>query len=247
MTGGRERVAVVTGGAGGIGRAAIEALSRDGYRTVSVDLTHPASPVVATAAFDVDVTDADAVERCVQQVAERFGSVHALINNAGLLECFAVHDTPEAVWNRVLAVNLTGPFLMSRACLPYLRNNPDGPTAIVNVSSVHALASVPRTAAYAASKGALLALTRQMAVEYADDGVRVNAVVVGSVDTDMSARHGAAIARAGLMLDLPSGRLGRMAEPAEIASAISYLTSPDASFMTGASMVVDGGLLSRLM
>lgn len=247
MTGGGERVAVVTGGAGGIGRAVIKALSGDGYRTVSVDLTHPASPVPAAAAFDVDVTDADAVERCVQEVGERFGGVHALVNNAGLLECFAVHDTPEAVWNRVLAVNLTGPFLMSRACLPYLRNNPDGPTAIVNVSSVHALASVPRTAAYAASKGALLALTRQMAVDYADDGVRVNAVVAGSVDTDMSARHGAAIARAGLMLAVPSGRLGRMAAPGEIASAISYLTSPAASFMTGASMVVDGGLLSRLM
>lgn len=241
------RIALVTGGAGGIGREVVRALRRDGFQVVSIDVSHAGNPTGATATFDVDVTDTDAVQGCVGAVVERFGRIDALVNNAGLLECYAVHDTSDAVWNRVLAVNLTGPFLMSRACLPHLRNRPDGPTSIVNVSSVHALASVPRTAAYAASKSALLALTRQMAVEYADDGLRVNAVVVGSVETTMSARHGESIARDQVVLVPPPGLIGRMAKPSEIASAISYLLSPAASFMTGASMTVDGGLLSRLM
>jgi len=241
------RVAVVTGGAGGIGRAALRSLHADGFQVVSVDLAHDDLPDGAAAMFDTDIADADAVQRCIDDVVSRFGRIDALVNNAGMLECYAVHDTPESVWNRMLAINLTGPFLMSRACLPQLRSRPDGPTGIVNVASVHAVASVPRTAAYAASKGALLALTRQMAVDYADDGVRVNAVVVGSVDTSMSTRHGEAIARDHVIITPPPGALGRMADPTEIASTISFLLSPAASFMTGASLVVDGGLLSRLM
>jgi NAD(P)-dependent dehydrogenase (short-subunit alcohol dehydrogenase family) len=241
-------VALVTGGAGGIGRETVRRLAEDGFEVVSLDLHHetPGERHASTVTYDVDVTNSTAVQACVDDVIRRFGRIDALVNNAALLECFAVHDTPEDVWDRVLAVNLKGAFLAARACLPHLCNRPHG-AGIVNVSSVHALASVPRTAAYAASKGALLSLTRQMAVDYADAGVRVNAVVVGSVDTPMSARHGAEIARDGVTISPPAGRLGRMAAPAEIAAAISFLLSPSASFMSGSSVVVDGGLVSRLM
>ena len=116
-----------------------------------------------------------------------------------------------------MAVNVKSVYLVSRAALPHLRRA--GRASIVNIASVHAVATVPRAAAYAASKGAVLALTRQMALDLYDDDVRVNAVVVGSVDTDMSTAHGEGLARAGVALPAPTGAIGRMGAPSEIAAA----------------------------
>jgi NAD(P)-dependent dehydrogenase (short-subunit alcohol dehydrogenase family) len=116
----------------------------------------------------------------------------------------------------------------------------------VNISSVHAIATVPRLAAYAASKGAVLALSRQMALDYADDGIRVNAVVVGGVDTQMSAEHGVAMARDGITVAPGTGAIGRTAQPAEVARAVAFLASPESSFLTGAPLIADGGMLARL-
>jgi NAD(P)-dependent dehydrogenase (short-subunit alcohol dehydrogenase family) len=112
---------------------------------------------------------------------------------------------------------------------------------------VHAFASVPRAAAYAASKGAVLSLTRQMALDYYDAGIRVNALVVGSVDTEMSAQHGAEMARDGVVVAASPGAIGRTAQPAEVARVIAFLCTDQASFMTGAPVIVDGGMLARLM
>jgi NAD(P)-dependent dehydrogenase (short-subunit alcohol dehydrogenase family) len=138
-----------------------------------------------------------------------------------------------------------GTFLLAMWCLPHLRAVPG--SSIVNLASVHAEATVPRLAAYAASKGAVLSLTQQMALDYADDGVRVNAIVVGSVNTQMSAAHGAAMAAEGVTVAGGSGAIGRTAEPREIAEVVSFLLSPAASFVTGSAVRADGGLLSRLM
>jgi NAD(P)-dependent dehydrogenase (short-subunit alcohol dehydrogenase family) len=184
------------------------------------------------------------VRDAVGAVAQRFGRIDVLVNNAGILAVHAVHDTPEDIWDRVMAVNVKSVFLMSQAVIPHLKAAGGG--SIVNISSVHAIATVPRLAAYAASKGAVLSLSRQMALDYADDGIRVNAVVVGGVDTQMSAEHGAAMARDGITVAPGTGAIGRSAQPGEVARAVAFLASPESSFLTGAPLIADGGMLARL-
>ncbi len=238
-------VAIVTGGAGGIGAATVTLLAERGYSVASLDLVDYPDAHPGVLSIRVDLTDEAAVNDAVHAVVARFGGVDALITSAAVLECYAVDDTPLDVWERVFAVNVRGTFLAAKACIGHLKRSDRA--AIVALSSVHAIASIPRTAAYAATKGAVIALAGQMAVEYADAGIRVNSVVVGSVDTAMSARHGDAIDRDGLTVAAPAGRLGRMAQPREIAEAIAFLVSPEAGFVTGSAVQVDGGLLNRLM
>jgi len=240
------RVAIVTGGAAGIGAAVASAFEDAGLAVGVFDVRPPAARDSGSRAhFTVDVTVAEQVEAAVRAVVERFGRLDVVVNNAGILDCRAVDDTPEELWDRVMAVNVKSVFLVSRAAIPHLRAAGGG--SIVNISSVHAMATVPRLAAYAASKGAVLSLSRQMALDYADDGIRVNAVVVGSVDTEMSTQHGAAMARDGVTVAASTGAIGRTAQPAELARAVLFLASPEASFVTGAPMIVDGGMLARLL
>ena len=190
------RAAIVTGAARGIGAAAALALNAAGFQVATFDVL-PASVADSDDRMHVvaDVSDADTVSASVEAVVRRFGRLDVLVNNAAILDVYAVDDTPEDVWDRILAVNVKSVFLMSRAVIPHLRTAGGG--SIVNVASVHAFASVPRAAAYAASKGAVVSLTRQMALDYYDDGIRVNALVAGSVDTELSTQHGAEMARDG--------------------------------------------------
>ncbi|HWG13344.1 MAG TPA: SDR family oxidoreductase [Streptosporangiaceae bacterium] len=243
-------VALVTGAAGGIGRAVALILAARGMTVVGLDSgdagdlparlrdQQPASTVRRG-----DVSSAAQVEEAVAAAAA-LGPLTTLVNAAAILACHDVATTDEAEWDRVFAVNVKGTYLTCRSAIPRLRAAGGG--CIVNLSSVHALATVPDLAAYAASKGAVLALSRQMAIDYAADGIRVVPLIVGSVDTAMSRQHAQA-------QGLPPGRaepgdrhLGRMAEPAEVARVIAFLVSGEASFITGSPVVADGGMLTHL-
>jgi NAD(P)-dependent dehydrogenase (short-subunit alcohol dehydrogenase family) len=241
-------VAVVTGAARGIGRAA--AVARAGRVVVGAavgDGTDAQAELAAISGDSVvlaaDISVAADVARVAAAAAE-LGDVRAVVNAAGILSVTDVLDTGEDEWDRVFAVNVKGTYLVSRATLPLLRAAGGG--AIVNLSSVHALATVERCAAYAASKGAVLALSRQMAIDYAAEGIRVLPLIVGSVDTEMSRQHAAAggVPHGHAEPDKPA--LGRMAAPYEIADVIAFLVSSPAAFMTGSPVVVDGGLLTHL-
>ena len=249
------RVALVTGGSTGIGRAIVERLARDGAAVVSVGRDEARghaleetlrSSGLAVTYLPADVGDSADVRRAVTGTIERHGRLDFVVNNAGILIAQSVEETSEDAWDDVIRTNLTSVFLVSKAAIPHLRAAGGG--AIVNIASVHAHATVARLAAYAASKGAIVALSRQMAHDLVTDAIRVNSVIVGGVATDMSRRHGEAMGRPEPVFGYdPDARvLGRIGRPEEIAGAIRFLVGPDASFVNGSAFVVDGGMLAKL-
>jgi NAD(P)-dependent dehydrogenase (short-subunit alcohol dehydrogenase family) len=250
MTPGDGPVALVTGGATGIGFATALALGRDGARVVVAGL--PGSPLpeavdalladgTEAIAVEADVGRAADAERAVAAAVEAYGRLDALVNCAGTSAVAPLATMDEADWDRVFDTNVRGVFLMSRAAIPALSASGDG--AIVNVASQLALAAVPGFSAYCASKAAVLHLTRCMALELLPSGVRVNAVCPGGVDTPLLQRafpdgRGPQGTLDDLVAAHPIGRLGR---PEEVAAAIRFLVSAEASFVVGAGLVVDGG------
>jgi NAD(P)-dependent dehydrogenase (short-subunit alcohol dehydrogenase family) len=253
-------VALVTGGSSGIGRAVAELLAAEGASVGVCSVDAAEAGAVAGAITDrggaavpvrADVRDEASVAAAVQATVDAFGSLDTLVTSAGIQTYGTVTDTDAADWDEVFAVNVRGVFLAAKAALPYLRRSARG--AIVVVSSVQALATQTGVAGYAASKGALNALTRAMAIDEAAHGVRVNAVCPGSVDTPMLRRSAALFgdgsSEGTLRLLRDWGRshpLGRAAQPSEVAEVVSFLASPRASFLTGEDVRVDGGLLAGL-
>ncbi len=248
------KVALVSGGGSGIGRASALAFAREGAQVVVFERSREAARGFETFLADqgleghsltVDVSRTRDVQRGVAAVTIRFGAIHVLVNNAGVEHAAAVHETAEADWDRVLGVNLKGVFLLSRQVLPVMLRGGGG--AVVNVGSISGLLGWPLYAAYAASKGGVIQLTRQMAVDYARHNIRVNCVCPGTTWTPLIERLLAQekdpeAAKAVIAARHP---LGRFAKPEEIAEAILFLASEEASFVTGAVLPVDGGYTAK--
>ena len=236
-------VALVTGAAGGIGAAIARRLAADGFAVGCLDLDAQGAQDVADGlsgaiAQGCDVADEAAVARSVATVREQLGEVTVLVNAAGF---FARHHVPDLAveeWRRFMEVNATGPFLTCREVLPAMVAA--GAGSIVNVVSTAGVRGGRQRAAYCASKGALLQLTRSLAIDHGPQGVRINAVCPGLIDTPMAdwIRHDEE-AMAEFDASLPAGRIGR---PDEVADVVSFLVGPGATYMHGATVMVDGGV-----
>jgi 3alpha(or 20beta)-hydroxysteroid dehydrogenase len=234
-----DRVALVTGAARGQGMARVKRLRKDGFRVAACDLlvdelnaTVEAIGDDAVIATPFDVTSEDHWAGAVATTVERFGALTTLVNNAGVLHRASLADETPAGFEGSWRVNCLGPFLGIRAALPHLRNADDA--AIVNTCSTGAIRPFPNHAAYGSSKWALRGLTQVAAAELAASGIRVNAVFPGPIETPM-------LNEATQMRLAQRSVLGRLGKPMEIADAVAFLVSEQASFITGSELVVDGG------
>ncbi|MFJ2932966.1 SDR family NAD(P)-dependent oxidoreductase [Streptomyces sp. NPDC087219] len=233
--------AVVTGGASGIGRAVARLLDAQGAAVAVLDLDPAAAPGTITA-LRADVADDTSVREAVAAAAATLGGIDILVNNAGIGAAGTVEDNPDDQWHGVLDVNLLGVVRTTRAALPHLRRSEHA--AVVNICSIAATAGLPQRALYSASKGAVLSLTLAMAADHVREGIRVNCVNPGTVDTPWVARLLDAAPdpeaeRAALSARQPTGRL---VGADEVAAAVVYLASPAAASVTGTALAVDGGM-----
>jgi NAD(P)-dependent dehydrogenase (short-subunit alcohol dehydrogenase family) len=240
------RVAIVTGAASGIARATAIMFAREGALVTAVDrdqegLAETLSLIRAEGgraeSFCADVSKSAEVHAAVGATLEWFGDLHILFNGAGILTYGTVLETPEEVWNRVISVNLNGTFLSCQAVLPHMVRQGRG--SIINVASTTGSHDAcAHAAAYVSSKGGVTLLTRSMGIDFARQGIRVNAICPGPTDTPMLRKALTADQLTAFAKSFPMGRLGR---PEELAAAAVFLASDDASFVTGALLYVDGG------
>ncbi len=247
------RVAAVTGGAAGIGRGIVEEFVRNGYAAVIADRDAERGAALqsllreqgARASFvQTDVRREADIQALMAHVAETYGRLDVLCNNAGVEWYRRADQYTIEEWTAIIDTNLRGAFLCTKYAYPLLRQQRG---AVVNIASVQGFANEPHIAAYAASKAGILALTRGMALDFSGDGVRVNAVCPGAIETAMLEKslgpsdRTEAIEAIGRVIPL-----GRVGQPRDIARAVYFLASDDASYITGAALVVDGGLLTKL-
>ncbi len=234
------KIAVVTGSGSGIGLATAQRLIAEGATVIAADRDPGKNPLVregnpAVVPSRCDVTDPSQIDQTAALVRERFGRVDVLVNNAGLTGGIGrVHEYDMNEYDRVMNTNVRGPFLMMRALIPLMLETGGG--SIVNVSSIGAVTFAPGSSAYPPSKAALLMMSKQTAIEYAKDGIRVNAVCPGLVDTPILGDATDTAEQLGGFV--PLGRLGK---PEEIAALIAHLASDEAGFTTGAAFFADGG------
>jgi NAD(P)-dependent dehydrogenase (short-subunit alcohol dehydrogenase family) len=233
-------VAIVTGGASGIGLETARLLSSRGARVACLDLADVADR--ALVGVRADVSDDDSVRAAIDHVVQRFGRLDVVANNAGVGAQGTVSDNDDAEWHRVFDINVLGMVRVSRAALPHLRRSPHA--AIVNTCSVAATAGLPNRALYSATKGAVLSLTLAMAADHVRDGIRVNCVNPGTVDTPWVGRLLETAADPAAERAALEGRqpMRRLVNPREVAEAIAYLASPAAGSTTGIALAVDGGM-----
>ena len=240
-----DRVVFITGGARGQGAAHALRLGTEGARVVIADVMDEIGQAEAESlrsqGLDVqyihlDVSSPESWNAAVEFVSANYGKLDVLINNAGIIHVTPVEEETLEAWNRLMSVNLNGPFLGTNAMIPLLKKSDAG--AIINVSSIFGPGGAKGYSAYTASKAALLGLTKTTALELAQYNIRVNAICPGGVSTPMNENE----PQGGVVPETP---MGRRAHVSEIAAAIAFLASSDASFMTGAELVVDGGYLAK--
>lgn len=241
------RSALVTGASRGIGRAVAAVLAREGWAVCVnyLERRDAAESLVrelraqgrAAMAFQADIADRESADACVRAASEELGPVELLVNNAGISRQGLFQDLDDAAWDRLLAVNLTGPRNAVLAVLPHMLSEKRG--CVVNISSMWGLRGASCEAAYAATKAGVIGLTRSLALELAPSGIRVNCVAPGCVETDMVRVLGEDTRRM-LAEETPLGRLGR---PEDIAEAVAFLASEKAAFITGQVLAADGGFV----
>lgn len=239
-------VALVTGAAHSIGAAIAERLAIDGYRvsiTAEVNLDGTVQSLKAIGGFlsarIIDLSAPQYLGALIGEIHRTAGRIDLLVNNAGITLEGDITESSEADYDRVMAVNLKAPWIASRACVPIMREQGGG--SIINVSSIHAQRTQPAHSVYAASKGGLSALTRQLAIELAQFNIRVNGVEPGLIEVE---RTQAVAKLANLACVIPAGRAGR---PKDVASTVSWLASEESAFVTGELIRVDGGSASLLV
>ena len=240
------KVAITTGSGSGIGRATAELFAQEGAKVIVAEYDAEAGQTTVEAIQDaggealfvqVDVSKADQVQQMVQTTLDTFGRIDILFNNAGTLIWGTVLDTAEEAWNRLMGINLNGAFLCSKAVLPHMIERGGG--AIINASSsTGAHDAVGGLAAYVTSKGGITLLTKCMALDHMHDNIRVNAIAPGPTDTPMLRD---ALSPEDLRAFVEAFPLGRLGRPTEVAQAVLFLASDEASFITGTILAVDGG------
>ncbi len=244
------KVAVITGAGSGIGKATALLFAQHGAKICAVDLDKARAEATAAeivnregqaVAEQADVSDRLSIQSLAQRVVAKYGRVDILFNNAGIGHSGSVLECTEEDWDTVMSVNVKGVYLCCHFFLPHMLAQGEG--NIINMASVLALTGVPKRAVYSASKGAIVALTRQMAIEYARRNIRVNCISPGTVETPwikrlLEERDDPEAVRKNLQARHPIGRLGTADE---IAHAVLYLASPESAFATGMNLVIDGG------
>lgn len=247
------KVATITGAASGIGRATALLFASEGAAVVITDVNESGGRAVVAeivnsggrATFEPgDVTRAADCKRVVERAMRDFGGIHVLFNNAGIIRRASVVELSEADWDRVMAVNVKAIFLMSREAIPLMEKNGGG--SIINMASGWGLAGGPRAAVYCASKGAVVLLTKAMAIDHGPQKIRVNCICPGDTDTAMLRDEADQLGEPSnrFLAEATKRPLGRVGKPEEIAQAALYLASDAASFVTGTALVVDGGGLA---
>jgi len=246
------KIALITGAGSGIGRASAELFAAEGasVAVADIDVASASATVAAitatggtSTAYQVDVTDPASTEALATAVVADFGRIDVLFNNAGIAGVGLLHETSIELWDRVIAVNVRGVFLVARAVLPHMIAAGSG--SIVNMSSTIAEVGLANRASYAASKGAVLSLTRQMQADYAAHGIRVNALLPGTIHTPFVDRYLAESYDdpvAGLEVLKKRQLTGELGHPEDVAAAALYLASDESSFVLGSGLFVDGGV-----
>lgn len=235
------KVALVTGGRTGIGLAIARRLRDEGARVFTAQRGQDAE----FEGIEADLADPDCPAQVIGKVVAAAGQLDVLVNNAGFMQEARAEEMSLADWNRMLAVNLTAPFLLIRAALPHLRATKG---AIVNIGSIEGIGCNPHHAAYSATKAGLHGLTRAIAVDHGAEGIRCNAVAPGWIDTDLSEAYidsfpDPAAFRAGLARIHPVGRTGR---PEDVAALVAWLASEESGFVSGQTFTIDGGRMVKL-